>query len=181
MSTPFPQQAEDLLAQVALGNRAAFRQLYELTAAHLLAVALRILKNRDKAEDALQEAYVQIWNKADRFQAQRGRAGAWMSTIVRYRALDMLRRTQQDISSEDLPDSVADMADPHNDIGRMLTGSDLGLCFEELSADQRRAVALAYFEGLSHPQLSERLATPLGTVKSWVRRGLSALRACLSR
>lgn len=177
MSAPFPEQAQPLLAQVALGNRDAFRQLYELTVAHLFPVALRILKQRDKAEEALQDAYIQIWNKASEFHAERGTAGAWMSTIVRYRALDAVRRKPREINLEELPDG----ADPADDIGRLLSGSDLQLCMDDLNDEQRRAIALAYIEGLSHSELSERLTSPLGTVKSWIRRGLQALRECLSR
>lgn len=177
MSVPFPENAEDLLAKTALGSREAFRDLYQLTVAHLFPVALRILKQRDRAEEAVQDAYVQIWNKADQFHASRGAAGAWMSTIVRYRALDQLRRRPPEQSDNDLPET----ADTQDDIGRMQVGSDLQLCFEDLSAEQQQAVSLAYLEGLSHAELSQRLTTPLGTVKSWVRRGLLALRECLSR
>ena len=172
MSTSFPTAADQLLAQVALGNRAAFRTLYDISVMHLYPVALRILKQQDRAEEAVQDAFVQIWNKASQFESNRGSAGAWMSTIVRYRALDQLRRRPPEQSVE----VSAELADAMDDIGRMLDGSDLQLCFQDLSPEQQRAVAMSYLEGLSHPELSERLATPLGTVKSWVRRGLLALR-----
>ncbi|ORE89612.1 ECF subfamily RNA polymerase sigma-24 subunit [Oceanococcus atlanticus] len=177
MSAPFPEQAQSLLAQVALGNRDAFRQLYEMTVAHLFPVALRILRQRDKAEEALQDAYIQIWNKAGEFHAERGSAGAWMSTIVRYRALDAVRKAPREHTFDELPDA----ADESDAIGRLMTGSDLQVCLDDLSEEQRRTIAMAYIEGLSHSELSERLASPLGTVKSWIRRGLQALRECLSR
>ncbi len=177
MSVPFPHQAEELLAKTAIGSRDAFRELYQLTVTHLFPVALRILKQQDKAEEAVQDAYVQIWDKANQFHASRGSAGAWMCTIVRYRALDQLRRRPPETSDEQVPE----LSDPRDEIGRLLQGSDLQLCFEDLSAEQQQAVSLAYLEGLSHAELSSRLAAPLGTIKSWVRRGLLALRECLSR
>ncbi len=177
MSAPFPEQAQSLLAQVALGNREAFRELYQSTVAHLFPVALRILRHRDKAEEALQDAYIQIWNKASEFRAERGSAAAWMSTIVRYRALDAVRRAPREQTFDELPET----ADGSDDIGRLLTGTDLQVCLDDLSDEQRRAIGLAYIEGLSHTELSEKLASPLGTVKSWIRRGLQALRECLTR
>ena len=177
MTTPFPEQADLLLGKVALGSRESFRELYQLTVAHLFPVALRILKHREKAEEALQDAYVQIWNKANQFNTDRGSAGAWMSTIVRYRALDVVRRAPPEYNLDEMPD----VQDHQDNIGRLMSSTDLSVCFEDLSGEQREAVALAYLEGLSHSELSARLDAPLGTVKSWVRRGLQALRECLSR
>lgn len=167
---------EDLLGQVALGDRTAFRRLYQATAAHLFPIALRILSRRDLAEEAVQEAYVQIWNKAGEFRPGSGSARAWMGSIVRYRSLDALRRRPPEVSMDyERPDEGFDP------IGRLANGTDLQLCFEELSDEQREAIGLAYVQGYSHSELSAKLNTPLGTVKSWVRRGLAALKECLSR
>lgn len=169
--------SEELLGRVALGDRSAFRQLYQQTSAHLFPVALRILRTRELAEDALQDAFIQVWNNAKEFRPGSGSAGAWMSTIVRYRALDKLRRKPREQNLDESWDP-ADASDP---IGRLLDNTDLQVCFEELSDEQRRVVALAYIDGLSHSEMAERLETPLGTVKSWVRRGLKVLKECLSR
>ena len=169
--------SEELLAKVALGDRQAFRELYEATAPHLFPVALRILRRREWAEDALQDAYIQIWNKAKEFRPTAGSAGAWMSTIVRYRSLDQLRRKPREQQAEDYHDP----ADTQDMVRRLLDTTDLQVCFEDLTEEQQRAVALAYIEGLSHSELSDRLESPLGTVKSWVRRGLHALKECLTR
>ncbi len=178
--TDFPANsgsAEDLLAKVALGDRNAFRALYEATSPHLFAVALRILRKREWAEEALQDAYVQIWNKAGTFRPTAGSAGAWMSTIVRYRALDHLRRKPREEQAEE----YHDLPDTQDLVRRLIDTTDLQVCFEDLTAEQQRAVGLAYIEGLSHAELSDRLDSPLGTVKSWVRRGLQALKECLTR
>lgn len=167
---------EDLLSQVALGDRNAFRRLYQATVSHLFPIALRILSKRELAEEAVQEAFVQIWNKAGEFRPASGTARAWMGSIVRYRSLDALRRRPPEVSLE--YDQEDRGFDP---VGRLMTGSDLQLCFEDLSDEQRAAISMAYLEGCSHGELAERLDAPLGTVKSWVRRGLLALRECLSR
>lgn len=162
-----------LLERTAQGDRAAFRALYDRTAPHLFGVALRITRNRETASDALQEAFLRIWRGAARFDATRGSADAWLAAIVRYRAIDVVRaQVPTDEPSEaDLPAwPAADAAD----------AAALQRCLQELPPDRQRLVLLAFVEGFSHSELASRLEAPLGTVKSWIRRSLEMLRACLS-
>lgn len=164
----------ELLAQTRLGNRRAFSQLYERTSAHLYGLTLRILRDESLAQEAVQDAYIQIWQKAQTYNESRGGARTWMGSIARYRALDLLRsRKRLDVMAEP-PEPEA--IDPS---GSWLDQTDLQRCWPELSDEQRQAVALSFINGYSHAELAERLDTPLGTVKSWVRRGLMALKACL--
>lgn len=173
------QHLEDLLARTALRDREAFNALYDLMAPHLFAVVLRILHTRSLAEEALQDAFVQIWQKAGQYRADKAQVNTWMTSIARYRALDMLRKTGRESLLEDLPDSIL----PEQQATQMLEAerADLALCMDELQAEQRQCIAMAYVEGYSHQELSDKLSTPLGTVKSWVRRGLQQLKECLQR
>ncbi|MGH8529552.1 MAG: sigma-70 family RNA polymerase sigma factor [Nevskiales bacterium] len=173
---------ERLLAAIALRDRIAFQQLYDLTAAHLLGLALRILKNRALAEDAVQEAFVQIWQHAGEYRSGRGHPQAWMGTIARYRALDLLRRQpRHELSLDD--DSSPSAAGA----ALSLAGDDhaapeamLHHCLAHLPAETQRALRLAFVEGYTHGELSQRMGVPLGTLKSWIRRGLTRLRDCLN-
>lgn len=176
---------EELLAATARGDRAAFSELYTATSAHLFALLLRILRRRDLAEEALQDCYVRIWQKSGSFSADRGAPVVWLASIARYRALDLLRARRPEVSDQvgesggplashvDERANVEQAAEGHHELER------LHACLGELGDEQRSAVMLAYYEGFTHPELSERLAAPLGTVKSWVRRGLQRLRECL--
>lgn len=170
---------EPLLDRVALRDRQAFRQLYDASAAHLLAVALRILKSRAQAEEALQDGFVQIWQNATRFDKGKARASTWMTSIVRYRALDMVRRQGREQSLDDMEDG---QLPPAASIEQSIAGEPrLQPCLEELGEQPRNAVILAFVDGYSHQELSEQLGKPLGTVKSWIRRGLTQLKECLER
>jgi RNA polymerase sigma-70 factor (ECF subfamily) len=166
---------EPLLARVALQDRAAFKALYDASASHLLGVALRILRIRSLAEEAVQDAFVQIWQNAKGFQARRAPASAWMNSIIRYRALDVLRRTGREVPIDDIGGEPAmAMAVPFK-----VADMDLERCLAGLSTEARNCVGLAFVEGYSHPELARRLGRPLGTIKSWVRRGLQQLKECL--
>jgi RNA polymerase sigma-70 factor (ECF subfamily) len=167
-------QLEPLLARVALQDRAAFKALYDLSASHLLGVALRILRIRSLAEEAVQDAFVQIWQNARQFQVQKAPASAWMNSIIRYRALDVLRRTGREVPIDDLGVEPVAASVP------MKVGDiDLERCLAGLSDETRHCVQLAFVEGYSHPELARRTGRPLGTVKSWIRRGLQQLKECL--
>lgn len=167
-----------LLAQAAKGDRDAFQRLYKESSAHLFGAALRILQDRSLAEEAVQEAYLQIWNHADTYRAEAAPALAWMTTIARYRALDIRRRRPpMQFSLDDNPE-----------LGDLPSGTGGGEghlepmleeCVKQLSEHSRRAVLLTYVEGHTHAELARKLAAPLGSVKSWVRRGLLQLRDCL--
>lgn len=178
-----------LLAACANRDRTAFERLYRLTAPRLYGLSLRMMQRRDLAEEVLQEAFLQIWRDAPRFNPDRAAPMTWMGTIVRHRALDVLRARRSAAARVSVSNTTdaGDVADSHptTDPGpmeRLLAGAAanaLHRCLERLSVDQRRSILLAFFNGLSHAELSETLAQPVGTVKSWIRRGLTRLRACL--
>ena len=180
----------DLLARTALGDRAAFAELYRRTSAHLFGVVLRINRDRGQAEDVLQETYVNVWRAAGGFDAARAQPLTWLTSIARNRAIDSLRRQQaqprlssgEQDEDEDVYDRAADdQPGPLELLQRVSDARALGACMEMLNAQQRQSVALAFYDGLSHAEVAARLREPLGTVKSWVRRGLLALKACLDK
>ena len=183
-----------LLARTALGDRAAFGRLYQRTSGHLLAVVLRIQRDRALAEDLLQEVYVSVWKAAGGFDAARSQPLTWLTHIARNRAIDSLRRARTqpqletasgDDSDEGHPDALEQMPDdapgPLDLLGLASQKRELNACLDRLSAPQRQSVALAFFDGLSHAEVAEQLREPLGTVKSWVRRALATLKGCLDR
>lgn len=172
------EQLQSLLARVALRDQRAFRELYDQTAAHLLGVSLRILGTRSLAEEALQDAFVQFWNNASSFSAARAKASTWMISIVRYRSLDLLRKADNDLPLDEVAESALPTVEPFSG-----TDSEPGLerCLDELGKQQRACISMAYVEGRSHHEISARTGTPLGTVKSWIRRGLQQLKECLER
>ena len=200
MKTPTEQWTERsrelaaTLSRSALGDRAAFKRLYELSSGHLFAVILRIQRDRDLADDLLQEVYVSAWKAAGSFDAQRAQPLTWLTHIARNKAIDSLRRAQaqprlESVHSEqdddDRPDADQRLVDespgPAALLERASDARQLGQCMEGLSAQQRQSVALAFFDGLSHAEVAEQLCQPLGTVKSWVRRALMTLKGCLER
>jgi RNA polymerase sigma-70 factor (ECF subfamily) len=180
-----------LLARSGLGDRAAFATLYERSSPHLLGVILRIQRDRAQAEDILQEVYVNVWRAARSFDAAQSQPLTWLTSIARNRAIDSLRRTQTqpqlqthfsnpDNEDSDVYDTVAsDAPGPLDLLSRASDARALATCMEGLSAPQRQSVALAFFDGLSHAEVAENMAQPLGTVKSWVRRALLSLKSCL--
>jgi len=172
-----------LLAAAAQGDQRAFARLYELTAAKLFALTLGILRQRDRAEEALQETYTRLWRFAHRYDPAKGPAMGWMVTIARNTALSALERRPRDSAGAEPTDfDQWASADP-NPLEQAMQSSAaraLARCLQELEARQRRTIMLAYFEGLTHVELAERLETPIGTVKSWIRRGLERLNRCLS-
>jgi RNA polymerase sigma factor (sigma-70 family) len=179
-----------LLARSGLGDRQAFAALYERTSAHLFAVVLRINRDRAQAEDVLQEVYVNVWRAAQSFDAAQSQPLTWLTSVARNRAIDSLRRKQtepqtqpapfNDDEDKDVYDDVADDAPtPLEMLSRASDARALAQCMEGLSAPQRQSVALAFYDGLSHAEVADQMRQPLGTVKSWVRRALLSLKACL--
>ena len=183
----------ELLARTGLGDRRAFQAVYERTSGHLFAVVLRIQRDRAVAEDLLQEVYVNVWKAASGFDAARSQPLTWLTSIARNRAIDSLRRAQaqpRTVSSaladdDDGPDPAEALPDespgPADLLGRASDARRLARCMEQLSAQQRQSVALAFFDGLSHAEVAAHLRQPLGTVKSWVRRALLSLKGCLEQ
>lgn len=175
----------DLLARVALGDQRAFAELYRAASPHLYAIAVRIVRNGALAEEMLQEAFVSVWHHANTYDAAKSRPTTWLTSIVRNRCLDWLRR--REVPTENLVrDDDATPWEPPSDgpspVDLLLAAADaqaLRGCVDTLEPGPRQAIALAFFDGLSHSELAAHMREPLGTVKSWVRRGLAALRRCL--
>jgi RNA polymerase sigma-70 factor (ECF subfamily) len=175
-----------LVARVALTDQQAFAELYRQTSSHLYAVALRILREPAAAEEVLQEAYVSVWHHAGTYVAAKSQPLTWLTSIVRNRCLDLLRRREIDTvtltpESDDEPGFDPPSGEP-SPVDLLLQGAEAQSvrdCVETLDAGQKQAIALAFFQGLSHAELAARMREPLGTVKSWVRRGLERLKRCL--
>jgi len=168
-----------LLARCAQSDGIAFRRLYELQSPTLYGVALRITRQPALAADAVHDALLQVWRNAARFDPARGNAQAWLLSLVRYRALDSVARIGREVLGAEVPE-VAD-PDP-NPLDRLLTtrdGKALHDCLQQVEADRRRLVLLAFVDGLTHTEMAAREGQPLGSVKSSIRRALLALRACL--
>lgn len=182
--TATPEQLDDLLARIALGDRRSFEQLYRASAPQLFGLVLRIVKNPDTANEVLQECYVKIWNRAGDFSPAKAAPMTWMGTIARNQAIDSLRRGGQQPATVDQPvDELHWLAEdgpgPEDHAHSEWQSTALHRCLDQLEGDQKRAVLLAYFNGLTHEELAGRLDKPLGTVKSWIRRGLQRLKLCL--
>jgi len=171
-----------LLAACANHDRAAFSRLYEATSAKLYGVAVRILRREDWAEEVLQECYVSIWTHAPEYRSGLAAPMTWMTSIVRNRCLDWLRRPRTEVSDEDgaiVESTESDNPGPLAELERAKDAQALARCLKGLEARQRQAIALAFYDGLSHAELASHLREPLGTVKTWVRRGLLKLKDCL--
>ncbi len=179
------QRLRDLLA--AAGRRdsdsqAAFAALYQGTSAKLFGVALRILRRADWAEEVLQECYVNIWNHSAGYQSGLSAPMTWMTSIVRNRCLDWLRRPNFEDPTDDA--AVFDGVEsgepgPLLLLERSAEAGAISRCMQTLEEKQRQAISVAFFEGLTHAELAAKLGQPLGTVKTWVRRGLVKLKDCL--
>jgi RNA polymerase sigma-70 factor (ECF subfamily) len=169
----------DLLRQTAHGDRAAFRRLYLSTSAKLYGVIARIVGNADRAEDVLQEAYIRIWRHAGDYKPELAAPVTWMATIARNRALDWRRRQRDEAPIDLLPESTPGLSVEADWSALGAEGARLRACVEALPDEQRECMVLAYMEGLTHQELAARLDRPLGTIKSWIRRGLGRLKRCL--
>lgn len=174
-----------LLARVALRDAAALREVYRLTSAHLLGLAMGVLERRDRAEDVLQEAFLNVWNHAGAYNPAVATPMTWLINIVRNKAIDKLRVGKAErAATVELDDEAFAIADdaargPQQLLDAGLKRARIDACMAELTAGQRQAIALAYYQGLVHTEIAETLGAPLGTVKAWVRRGLDRLRGCL--
>ena len=169
-----------LIEAVGRGSQIALKRLYELESRRLYGIALRIVQRPEIAADVLQEAFVQIWQNAAAFSAERGAGAAWLTGIVRFRALDAARKAGREILSDD--PALGDTALEPDVIERIDAAAEAGAlrrCLRLLDDEQQRCIVLAFVDGLSHSEIAERLKAPLGSVKSWIRRGLLTLRRCL--
>ena len=178
----------ELLARTALADQIAFGELYRATSSQLYGTALRILRDASIAEEVLQEAYVAVWHHAASYAPAMSQPLTWLTAIVRNRCLDALRRREIDTvsmtSADDERDDFDVATDSPSAAQLLIDGADalsVRECVEALEGGSRQAIALAFFQGLTHAELAAHLREPLGTVKSWVRRGLERLRQCLDR
>jgi RNA polymerase sigma-70 factor (ECF subfamily) len=171
-----------LLDGIARGERAALAALYQRTSAKLYGVCLRLLGSEEDAQDALQDAYATVWQKAARFDASKASPITWLCVVARNKAIDRLR--QRPVAGDDLemalaiPDSglsALELVEQAQESDRLLR------CLEELEERSRAMIRAAFLDGASYSQLAERESVPLGTMKSWIRRGLLRLRGCLER
>lgn len=182
MDTDLSRQALTLnLARVADGDRSALQAVYDATSAKLFGVALRILNDRSEAEDVLQEVYINVWTRAGTFDASRASPITWLATLARNRAIDRQRQVGRRISrpideAGDIPDDAEDGLDT---VLRAETLTRLDGCLKELEDQQRRAIRTAFFEGRTYDDVAKMFSVPTGTMKSWIRRSLIRLKACL--
>ena len=178
----------DLLARTALADQAAFRELYRATSPQLYGIAMRIVREKGLAEEILQESFVAIWHHAKSYAPARSQPLTWMTAIVRHRCLDSLRRRELETisitASDDDHDDLDFAGEARTPADLLIAGADalaVRQCVEMLEGGSRQAIALAFYQGYTHAELAAHLNQPLGTVKSWVRRGLERLRQCLDR
>jgi RNA polymerase sigma factor (sigma-70 family) len=174
----------EAIRRLGRGDDSALPVIYRATSAKLFGIALRILGDRAEAEDVLQEVYINLWQHAARFDAERASPISWLATFARNRAVDRLRRLTAGGAMRreplDAADAVPDPA-PRADDQLVSAGEAQALhrCIDALEVRQREAIRAAWFDGLSYPELASRAAVPLGTMKSWIRRGLIQLKECL--
>ena len=192
-----PPQAQrtlaELMSRVAMRDHAAFKQLYDATVCCLLGITVRMLHDRSWAEEVVQEAYVGIWHAAPNYSPLKAQPMTWLMAIARNKALDALRSSRADRAhfvrptagagddddDADLPEIADACAGPLEQLVQAVDAQQLRICLQRLEPQQRQAIALAFYDGLTHAELALHLRQPLGTVKAWVRRGLDRLKRCL--
>lgn len=183
MNAPIEFDYEAALLACARGDQGALRSIYERDGARLLGVALRIVRRRHLAEDALHNAFLAIWTKSGSFDPARGAGRGWIHSIVRHQALDMARGGAREVQAdEDTLDAhivandgagLADAFEQRQDMGRLHD------CLVGLDVSKRTSILFAYVDGCSHAEIAQRMGSPLGTIKAWIKRGLSALKECM--
>lgn len=185
-SDPHTTQLKSWLAAVARGDAHAFRLLYEATSPKLFGFALRILNKRELAEDVLQESFVRVWNSAGSYEPALAAPMTWLTTIVRNKAFDSLRRRDdaEEIDAETFDKEVMSALEsreptPFEALALSGDAQALARCLSALEGLHRQAIALAYYHDLSHTEVAEQMTLPVGTVKTWIRRGLERLRRCM--
>ncbi|MBB1060138.1 sigma-70 family RNA polymerase sigma factor [Marilutibacter spongiae] len=181
---PDAERLRALLARVAEGDALAFDALYRDASPRLMGVCLHLLADRAEAEDVLQDVFVTVWNKAAQFDPRKAGAMTWMATVARNRSIDRLRArpAAQRLAPIDLAEALADEGPtPAASAASAQDGRRLDACIDELEPRRQRLVRIAFFEGATYEELSQRVGSPLGSIKSWIRRSLQQLRACLER
>lgn len=168
-----------LLANCAKKDRSAMNLLFDAEAGRMKGIAMRVLHHEELADDALQEAFIQIWQNAAKYQASLGSPRAWMNTIVRFRAIDILRSRKAEIVVD--PEYFSRLRDEAvtTTYSSLDVDGRLYICLAAMEQPRREAILLAFVAGMTQPEIAGRLGTPLGTVKSWMRRTLISLRECM--
>src|SRR5271166_6117156 len=164
-----------LIARLRAGDQQAMSEIYDRYSKVVYSVALRVLQDAAAAEDVLQDVFLQLWRKPDAFDASRGSLAAWLAVISRHRAIDRLRKRRPEVDIADCV--IAGGPDLSSEAERGLIVEKVRSVLEEMSPDQRKALELAYFQGLTHTEIAEKTGEPLGTIKTRIRTGLQQLRA----
>lgn len=171
------------LARVSTGDHMALRQVYDRTSAKLFGICIRICRDREAAEEVLQEVYIAVWHRARSFDAQRASPITWLATIARNRAIDWVRARPK-VGTTTI-EAADDVVDPGQSASEQIESADerdrILHCLDELDGRQSSAIRTAFFDGFTYSELADRESVPLGTMKSWIRRGLQALKKCLER
>ena len=177
------QDLGDLLARTALGDQESFRCLYEIAGPRMYGQLLQLLRSHSIAEEILHESFVNIWRKADTYNPSQSQPMTWMSSIARHRALDFIRATPNYKTNFELDTHLTVEADqtpgPLDQLIAAVESRTLRDCFRHLDINSRHSIAAAFYRGLTHEQISTELDKPLGTIKSWIRRGMEQLRLCI--
>lgn len=168
---------EVCLLACARGDQRALHQLYEQDSSRLLGVALRITRNKALAEDIVHDAFIKIWHGARSFDPLRGSARGWVFSVTRHLALDVVRSAARDVP---LDDQYEPLAEPAQAIEFAARSGQIHQCLERLDPTRRTCILHAYVDGYSHSEIAQKLSTPLGTVKAWIKRSLTALRECMA-
>jgi len=171
---------EEALRRCADGDAGALRAIFEREAPRMIGVAQRIVRRRALAEEVVQDSFVQIWRRAASFDAERGAGRTWIYAIVRHRAISILRDERRlELDADGDPAATVSEESSEDIVTKLSDSSSLRRCLEHLEERARKLIVLTYVHGLSHTELAAREGVPLGTVKSWIRRGALALRECL--
>lgn len=176
------EEIEALILKVSMGDRAAFSALYDATSGKLFSVCLRVLKNRSEAEDTLQDVYLRIWNKADRYAVTGHSPMTWLITVARNLSIDRLRsRRGGSVNLDDIGELTEPRPGPEAATIAASEQRRISVCFEELPTERAEAVRAAYLDGATYQTLADQFDVPLNTMRTWLRRSLITLKECLSR
>ena len=184
MNAPTEFDYEAALAACARGDQAALRSIYDRDGRQLLGVALRIVRRRQVAEDVLHDAFLAIWTKSGSFDPRRGAGRGWIYSIVRHQALDAVRGSSREVQAaeetlEAIGGETADGAALADAFERRMDLGRLHDCLVGLDPSKRNSILYAYVDGCSHAEIAARMQSPLGTIKAWIKRGMSALKECM--
>ncbi len=175
MTRTEPRDEMRLVARVRAGDQSAMAELYDGYSNVVYAVALRVLQDAAAAEDVLQDIFLQLWRNPDAFDASRGSLTSWLAVIARHRAIDRLRKRRPETDIEECV--IAGGPDLRDETERTLVIEKVRGALQEMNPEQRKALELAFFEGLTHVEIAEKTGEPLGTIKTRIRSGLQQLRA----